>query len=104
MYDTGIYLLYRMVDRKKSNDPDFFLEEHQRILKKIGERIKALRKAKGHKSSEKFAFQHDLDRAQFGKYERGQVDMQISSLVKTLIALDVDIQEFFSEGFRDKKK
>lgn len=92
-----------MNGEKKSNDPAYLLEEQQRIIKKIGDRIKAVRKAKGHKSSEKFAFQHDIDRAQYGKYEQGIIDMQISSLVKVLVALDIDIQEFFSEGFREKK-
>lgn len=83
----------------KSNEPQNLLEEKQKILKKIGERAKKMRIEAGHKSAEKFAYEHGFDRAQFNRYEQGKIDMQISSLIKLLIALDVDIKTFFSEGF-----
>lgn len=74
------------------------LEEQEQIAKRIGERLKALRIAKGYSSYEKFAFENDIDRAQYGRYERGG-DMRISTLVRILRALDVPIDDFFSEGF-----
>jgi transcriptional regulator with XRE-family HTH domain len=86
--------------KKKSKGAGSLLDEQQRIIKKIGERLKALRVAKGHSSYEIFAFENNIDRSQYGKYERG-ADMRISSLVKILAALDISVEEFFSEGFED---
>lgn len=86
--------------KKKSKGAGSLLDEQQQIIKKIGERLKALRIEKGHSSYEIFAFQNDIDRSQYGKYERG-ADMRISTLVKVLAALDISIEEFFSEGFED---
>lgn len=100
-----------MKSEKKSNDSSEFLEEKERILKKIGQRLKSLRKEKGYSSAEKFAYEHGIDRAQFNRYEQGLIDMQISSLIKLLISLEVDVVAFFGEGFdreesveRGKKK
>lgn len=95
---TAILLLYRMKGRKKSNGSASLLDKQQKTIKKIGARIKALRIEKGHSSYEKFAFENEIDRAQYGKYERGS-DMRISSLVRILTILDIDLAEFFSEGF-----
>lgn len=84
-----------MSHKKKFNKPKDILDEQQRIVKKIGSRIKQLRLAAGHTSQEQFAYSNDLDRSQLGKYERGESDMRISSLVKIFIALDVTPTEFF---------
>lgn len=73
-------------------------EDLDRFNKQIGERIKNLRMQKGYENYEKFAYQHDLPRAQFGRYERGQ-DMQVSSLYKVVRAFDMTMEEFFREGF-----
>lgn len=67
-------------------------------LKKLGERIRTLRIQKGYSNYENFAFTHDIPRAQFGRYERGE-DLRYSSLLKVLSALDVSVKDFFSEGF-----
>ncbi len=90
-----------MNGKKKSKEPKSLLDEQQEIIQKIGDRIKALRLEEGHSSYEKFAFENDIDRAQYGRYERG-TDMRISSLVKVLRALNIDIATFFSKGFEDK--
>lgn len=89
-----------MKGKKASKKGAGLLDEQQRVIKKIGERLKALRIEKGHSSYEIFAFENEIDRSQYGKYERG-ADMRISSLVKILQALNIDIQEFFSKGFED---
>jgi len=65
---------------------------------KLGKRIKALRIARGYTSYEYFAYDHDISRAQFGRYEKGE-DLRFSSLLKVVKALDVTLKEFFSEGF-----
>ena len=54
----------------------------------------ALRIKAGYTSAEKFAYEHEISRAQYARYERG-VDMQISSLLKVLAAHDMTLQEFF---------
>lgn len=65
-------------------------------LKKIGARLKTLRKAAGYKNSDDFAYDHDINRSQYGKYEAGTKDMRISSLVKTVNSLGLTLDEFFN--------
>lgn len=67
-------------------------------LENLGKRLKELRIARGYSNYEQFAFDHELPRAQYGRYEKGQ-DLRFSSLVKVLNALDVSLKEFFQEGF-----
>jgi hypothetical protein len=67
-------------------------------LKKLGSRIKELRIKKGYSSYEYFAYEHNISRAQFGRYEQGQ-DLRYSSLVKIVNAFGMTMNEFFSEGF-----
>ncbi|SIQ55268.1 Helix-turn-helix [Chryseobacterium sp. RU37D] len=78
---------------------DFSKEE---VLKKLGERIKSLRISKGYSSYEYFAYEHNISRAQFGRYERGE-DLRFSTLVKIIKAFDMTLEEFFSEGFDGKE-
>lgn len=86
----------------KSKKKGRSLEQQQQItIERIAARMKDLRLKKGFKSSEKFAINNEIDRAQYGRYERGEIDLQISSLVKILAALEVSMSEFFSEGFED---
>lgn len=67
-------------------------------LKKLGARIKALRIAKGYTSHEIFAYEHKINRTQYGRYERGE-DLRFSTLMKVLYALDISVEDFFGEGF-----
>ena len=67
-------------------------------LKNLGNRIRQIRKAKGYSNYEKFAYQHDFNRSSYGRFESGE-DIRFSSLLKVLDAFDMDIQEFFAEGF-----
>lgn len=67
-------------------------------LKKLGERIKQLRIREGFTSYEYFAYEHNISRAQFGRYEQGQ-DLRFSSLIKIINAFGLTFQEFFNEGF-----
>jgi transcriptional regulator with XRE-family HTH domain len=79
---------------KKSGKPKEVPDE----LKKLGARIKSLRLKKGYTNYENFAFEHDIPRAQFGRYERGE-DLRYSSLIKIIRAFDMTLQEFFENGF-----
>ena len=67
-------------------------------LVKLGNRIRELRIRKGYTSYEYFAYEHNISRAQFGRYEKGE-DLRYTSLLKVVRALDISLQEFFSEGF-----
>ncbi len=81
--------------KKKDKRTPLTTEE---ALKKLGKRIKQLRIQKGYTSYEYFAYDHDISRAQFGRYENGE-DLRFSSLLKVVNALDISLEEFFSEGF-----
>jgi transcriptional regulator with XRE-family HTH domain len=84
------------MERPDNKDISQLEKKQAEAYKKIGAKIKALRIEKGYTSYEDFAYENDISRSQFGKYERG-TDMRISSLVKILLALDVDIEDFFSK-------
>ena len=73
-----------------SNHDEFTKEQ----LKKLGDRIKALRISKGYTNYEYFAYEHNIPRAQFGRYERGE-DLRFSSLVKVVKAFGMDIAGVF---------
>ncbi|WP_298509080.1 helix-turn-helix transcriptional regulator [uncultured Kordia sp.] len=74
---------------------DKYTEEQ---LKNLGEKLRKLRIEKGFSNYEQFAFEHNLPRAQYGRYEQGQ-DLRFSSLLKVLKAFDISLEEFFKEGF-----
>lgn len=70
------------------------------FLQKVGTRIRELRLAKGERIADKFALENDINRVQYGRYERGE-DLRLSSLLRVLNALDVPANEFFAEFLRD---
>lgn len=65
----------------------------------IGQRIKALRIAKGYNSAEIFAYEHDLNRVSYWRMERG-CNMTLSSLLRILDIHQLSLHEFF-EDFQD---
>jgi len=65
----------------------------EKSLKELGDRLRAVRKAKGYKNYEKFAYDSDISRSQYGRYEKG-ADMRISSLLKILHAHGMSLSEF----------
>ena len=67
-------------------------------LTKLGNRIKQLRIKAGYTNYEYFAYDHEISRTQYGRYERGE-DLRYTSLLKVIHALGVTPVEFFSEGF-----
>lgn len=68
----------------------------EEALQRLAKRIKQLRIEKGYTSYEYFAYEHNISRAQFGRYERGE-DLRFSSLLKVCNALGVSLEEFFKE-------
>lgn len=63
-------------------------------LKKIGERLREIRKAKGHTSYEFFAYENELSKITMGKMENGR-NFEMTSLLKVLEILKVSPEEFF---------
>lgn len=68
-------------------------------LQKLGNRIKQLRVQRGYTSYEYFAYEKNISRAQYGRYEKGE-DLRYSSLIKVVKAFDMSMEEFFSDGFK----
>ena len=68
--------------------------------KKLGSRIKFLRIKKGYTNYEFFAYDHDISRTQYGRYEQGE-DIRFSTLLKLTQAFGLTLAEFFSVGFSE---
>lgn len=66
-------------------------------LQSLGERIKKLRLEKGYTNAEKFAYEHNISRSQYARYERG-ADIRFSSLAKIIHAFGMTVEEFFSKN------
>jgi transcriptional regulator with XRE-family HTH domain len=83
-------------ESKQKTEP--FDKELEKLLTSMGKRMQELRKKKGYKNYELFAYENELPRAQYGRYERGQ-DLKLSSLLKVVRGYGITLQEFFGEGF-----
>jgi hypothetical protein len=94
--ENAVLLFYLMKSKAKKASPK--KKASAEDLKKLGKRIKALRIKKGYSSYEYFAYDHNISRAQYGRYEKGE-DLRFSSLLKVIKAFDMSLKEFFSEGF-----
>lgn len=73
-------------------------------LKKIGLRLKSLRKSKGYTSPDKFSYEHNLNRSQYGKYEAGSANITISTLINILNCFAVSLTEFFNSDYEAQGK
>jgi transcriptional regulator with XRE-family HTH domain len=73
-------------------------EKSQEILL-LAKRIRELRQ-KTHTSYEIFAYDNNITRSQWGRYETGE-DVRFSSLVRVCKIFNITLQEFFSEGFEN---
>ena len=86
-----LYVLMKNEIPKKKTAPS------EEVLK-LAKRIKEIRIGKGYASHEIFAYEKNIPRAQYGRYERGE-NMRFDSLMKLIKAFDMSIEEFFGEGF-----
>ncbi len=77
--------------RKKGELADFQKEE----LKLIKQKIKYLRIKAGYSNSEDFAYDVDIARAQYGKYEKG-ANLMVTTLIKILKHHKMTLAEFFN--------
>jgi transcriptional regulator with XRE-family HTH domain len=69
-------------------------------LENLGKRLKEVRKEQGYANYEQFAFDNELPRAQYGRYEKGS-DLRLSSLLKVLKAMNISLKDFFNSGFEE---
>ena len=89
-----------MTDKKQNDVPQNKDNEETIYLKKIGERLKYFRKKAGYTNYEYFAYDHNISRPQYGKYEAG-ANIQLNTLLRILKAMNVSPEEFF-QGFNNK--
>lgn len=66
-------------------------------LKKIATKLKKRRKELGYKNSDDFAYDSEINRSQYGKYEAGVKDMRVNTLIKIVNAMGLTLEEFFRE-------
>ena len=64
----------------------------------MGKRIRELRIVAGYTSQEAFAYDANIPRAQYGRYESG-TNITILSLNKILKFHKISMETFFSQGF-----
>lgn len=84
-----------MKAQKKLTSRGSLLDEQEETRKKIGERIRQLRRATG-LSQEKFANQQGLDRTLVSRMERGETNFEWITLVTFFRALGVSMSNFFA--------
>jgi transcriptional regulator with XRE-family HTH domain len=72
-------------------------QDPKEFLKKVGAKMKRLRKEMGYENSDDFAYDNGINRSQYGKYEAGSQDMRVSSLVKAVNGLGMTMEEFFAD-------
>jgi transcriptional regulator with XRE-family HTH domain len=70
--------------------------ELQKIRKKFGQRVRALRKAQGY-SQEAFADECGLHRTYMGDVERGERNIALDNIAKIASALKMTISELFEQ-------
>jgi transcriptional regulator with XRE-family HTH domain len=67
-------------------------------IKKLGERIRQLRKDAGYSNAEDFAYENSIPRSAYGRYEQGK-NIEFTTLIRIVNCHGITLKEFFSEGF-----
>lgn len=75
----------------------------QQLVVRIGKKFEELRKKKGYKSYETFAFDHELPRMQYWRIENGKTNITLKTLVKLLAIHKLTVEEFFSSLAKEPK-
>lgn len=76
----------------------------QRALNQLATRLKKLREESGVGNYEKFAFDNNISRGQYWKYENGATDLRFSIIVRLAEAHGLSLAEFFAEGFDHEER
>ena len=75
------------------------MEKFEKIdlrIKEIGDKLKKVRKEKGHNSYENFAFDNELSRVQYWRMEKG-TNFTIKNLLKILDIHKMSLKDFFKD-------
>lgn len=83
------------IERKPANLDNITPKDE--VLKEIGARLKASRKENGFTSYEHFAYEMEISRSLYSKYESGS-DMKVSTLIRILQGMGMKVSDFF-KGF-----
>lgn len=75
-------------------------EDQSEYYKKVGRRLKHFRKLRGFSDYDKFSYAHDLNRSQYGDYEKGK-NLNIGTLHKLLKLLQINESIFYGEGYEE---
>jgi DNA-binding transcriptional regulator YiaG len=81
--------------KKESKKPE---KKENLEIQKLAKRIRSIRKGLGYTNADFFAYENNITRSQYARYEVGE-DIRFSSLMKLIKAFKMTPQEFFSEGF-----
>jgi transcriptional regulator with XRE-family HTH domain len=73
--------------------------DEEKVRSIFGKRLKELRKKKGYKGQMGFAFEKGLNVRRYSAWETG-ADIKLSNIVRLCNALEISVEEFFSEGFK----
>ena len=71
-------------------------KEIEKQISKIADKLKELRKGKGYKSYETFAFDNNLNRVQYWRIESGQ-NITLKTLIKVLQIHNISLSDFFQD-------
>jgi transcriptional regulator with XRE-family HTH domain len=63
-------------------------------LNDVGNKLRKLRIAKGYTNYENFAYDNGLNRANYGRYEKG-ANLRLSTLISILECHELTVEEFF---------
>lgn len=75
-------------------------ENDLKLYLKLGKRITELRKKAGYSSQETFAYDANIPRALYGRYEKG-TNLTLYSLHRILKHHNISFKAFFEIGFED---
>lgn len=73
-------------------------KKESKDIQNLAKRIREIRKKLGYTNADFFAYENEITRSQYGRYELGE-DIRFSSLMKLIKAFGMTPKEFFSEGF-----
>jgi hypothetical protein len=83
---------------KKSTAKKGIDKKTDKDIQKLASRIRSIRKNLGYSNADFFAYENEITRSQYARYETGE-DIRFSSLMKVIKAFGMTPKEFFSEGF-----
>lgn len=86
-----------MDEQKATNNKPLQPDEYEKEkFKRIGERLRTLRKERGYSGYDTFALQNNLQRTTYLKMEQGK-GFQMATLIKVLRIYDMTFEEFFKD-------